>query len=116
MQHEKLVEFVEEEAAQRRMSLAEFSEAMGMSPSQLYNIRSGKVPGLQICRSIARYTGRSLDYILYLAGQIEAEEISGLDNVEPLVNDLARRIGEAPPDQRAKIIKVLNALLEAEGL
>lgn len=92
LEHQRLIDFLEEEAAKRNQNLGELAEAMGINPSQLYNLRGGKQPGLKLCRDIARFTHQRLDYILLLAGQITEDELSDQDDIPPELIPTIRKI------------------------
>lgn len=91
-QHQRLIEFLEGEAAKRRLNLGELGTLIGLNGSQLYNIRNGKQPGLTVCLEIARYFDLKPDYVLYLAGHIEEDELNAPEALPvellPMLNKL----------------------------
>lgn len=74
-EHQRLIEFIDAEADKRSLNVSEMAGVLGMSASQLYNLRNGKQPGLQICLDIARSMNLKPDYVLYLAGHIDESEL-----------------------------------------
>lgn len=91
VEHQRLIDFLEEEARNRSLNLGEFAVAIGISPSHLYNIRNGKQPGLQVCIEIARAMHIAPDYVLYLAGHIEEHELDSPQEIpSELLPTLAR--------------------------
>lgn len=96
-EHQRLIEYLDREMQDRNLSIAELAALIGLNPSQLYNLRNGKQPGLQVCIDIARALKRRPDYILYLAGHITEEELDMPENIPPeilpTINKLERMKG-----------------------
>lgn len=85
LEHQALIDFLEEESERRNLKWNDLSERMGLHPSQLYQIRSHRRPGLSICLAIARYTHHPVGFILYLAGHITEAEFRKTADVPPEV-------------------------------
>lgn len=92
MQHQKLVEFLDQEAIKRRLTPTELSRKIGLNENQLGNIMRGTVPGLKVCRQIARAFDVKPDYILYLAGHIEEDELTAPSEIPTELVPSLRRL------------------------
>lgn len=94
MQHQKLVDFLEKEAAKEGLSMAELSRKMGLNQNQLGNISRGVVPGLSVCLDVARHFDLKPDYVLFLAGHITEDELDAPEAIPvellPLLHKLVQ--------------------------
>lgn len=110
MQHQNLVDYLQEQKESSGMTMAELSRRMGLSDGQLSNIVNGAVPGLKLCRQLAGYFNVSVEYMLYLAGHIEdapGEYDMEIERMAHMVN----RIGDE--DTRRRAVSAATAVLEA---
>lgn len=109
LEHQALIDFLEEESQRRNLKLNELSERMGLHPSQLYQVRNNRRPGLQICLAIARYTHHPVGFILYLAGHITEEEWRKTADVPPeilpILEDLEYMRGTPAYQQTLRLLR-----------
>lgn len=110
MQHQRLVNFLNEQKLLSGMSLAEISRRAGLNDSQMSNVMNGVVPGLKVCQQLAEYFELSLSYVLYLAGHIENPPGGNsleLDRIAHMLDN----IGDSQTRDRA--IDAATAVLQA---
>ena len=106
--HQRLIDYLNDEAWQRRMALSELSAKMGLNKSQLGAIVRGQQPGLKLCSDIAAYFKLPLTTVLAWAGHIEDEQdelrSAMLDEIETLMRKL-------PPDDQMDLLDLARAKL-----
>jgi transcriptional regulator with XRE-family HTH domain len=91
LEHQKLIDYLDNERERRNLDQQEFATLLGMSPQVYANLRSYKRPGLKVCLHIARVLRLQSDYVLYLAGHIEEHELDSPNEIPPeLLPTLAR--------------------------
>ena len=110
MQHQRLIDYLQEQKTASGMTMAELSRRMGLSDGQLSNIVNGAVPGLKLCRQLARYFNVSVEYMLYLAGHIEDPPGEYGEDIERMAH-MVNRIGD--DDTRRRAVTAVTAVLEA---
>jgi len=110
---EELRQWIQEELDLRGWSMREASLKAKLSENRISQIMRGGAPGLQVCMALAILFNKPLGHVMFLAGYSKRDPFSRID---PELEDLARRIGEADDDVREKLIKVILTLLDNEDL
>jgi transcriptional regulator with XRE-family HTH domain len=109
IEHQPLINFLEQEADKRGLNLTELAERLGISPSHLYTIRNGKQPGLKVCLDIARALKVRPDYILFLAGHITEDELDAPQQIPaellPTIQKLSRMRGTPFFDTAMRLVE-----------
>jgi DNA-binding XRE family transcriptional regulator len=97
VEHQALIDYLDKVAEERQLSQGELSTLIDISTDQLYNLKSGKQPGLTICLRIARGMNLKPDYVLWLAGHITEAELDAPEvlpaELMPTLNKLSRLRG-----------------------
>ncbi len=88
-----------------------------VSQSEISLIENGqRNPSASMVIALARALGENKREALWRAGLEEWADDDVASDLPPDVEAVARRIGEAPPDQKKWLMRVIAAILDAEGL
>ena len=89
---QKLLDWLDVELTERNLSDAEASRRAGLSHAAIYEIRSGIRPGIKKCKALAGLFGVPAEYVLRLAGHIDAPP--GFDGMRPDFKETFYRLNE----------------------
>jgi transcriptional regulator with XRE-family HTH domain len=109
----KLVQILEKEIAEGK-SRRQIARESDVSDTTIRNILSGENPDRTTIDKLAEWL-KLEPTTVYRMSLLTPEEFDNPD-YDPMIDAIARRIGEIEDEEvRKRVIKVLDALLEAEG-
>lgn len=102
MNNNKLADWINKELEKRGWSCSEASRQGGISHTSISQTVSGRQPGVDVCKGLAKAFNTPVETVYRLAGLLP--EISDLDKMDMIeLVDVFRDLG---PDQREMVLKM----------
>lgn len=110
---EELIDWLNGQLARTNLSASEASERAGVARGTVSGILNGRIPGLEVCKALARLFNVPAETVLRLAGHLRnPPDISLAD--EYRIGEFIDRFQRLPPEQQRRIMDAYLMLLDAQ--
>ena len=107
---DRFANWLKQQIAERGWSVRETARQVGVSPTPISNILSGKgQPGLDVYRGLARAFQVRLEDMLRLAGELPPT-VQEQRTADPVLDEGIRILAEIPPGDRPVAVRLLRGL------
>lgn len=119
MARQELIDWLNSQLYDRRLTGAEASKAAGLNIGAISEIINGRTPGLAVCKALANFFGVSPEYVLRLARHLPPlRPAPGGADADPVRAELIRQISDGlyklPAERGRRIAEAFLVLVQAE--